>query len=198
VDITKLLVVIGSTRPIRIGDQIATLVAEAASAIPSVDVTLDDLAVRDLPLLDEPQPAAMGALTHLHSKDWAATVEEADGVVFVTPEYNAGYPAALKNAIDYLHAEWEDKPALIVSYGGRGGPRVQKQLAEVAGSLKMRLTETPVLVSFGLSDFGPDGRLTDARSTVSPHADDLQKALLELVELADRHETSTAGFRSVA
>ena len=122
----------GSTRPVRIGDQIAAQIASLANELGSATATVEDLAVRALPLLDEPQPAALGGYVHQHSSDWSATVAGADAVVLVTPEYNGGYPAALKNAIDYLFSEWQGKPALVVSYGPHGGTRVQKQLSEVA------------------------------------------------------------------
>lgn len=182
-DPVQILVITGSTRPVRIGDQLSAAVAQLADDLGPVVATVEDLAVRALPLLDEPQPPAMGDYTRQHSRDWLAAVTRADAVVFVTPEYNAGYPAPLKNAIDYLFAEWQDKPALVVSYGSRGGARVQKQLGEVASSLRMRTT-TGVEVTLTRADYDPAGRLVDPERTLAPHRPALTEALEELVALA--------------
>jgi len=175
-----ILVIIGSTRPVRIGEQVSTEIARLTERLGPVRASVEDLAVRALPLLDEPQPPAMGGYVHQHSRDWSLRVSRADAVVFVTPEYNAGYPAPLKNAIDYLYTEWRNKPALVISYGSRGGPRVQKQLAEVAGALGMRTT-AGVQLSLSRSDFGPSGRLVDPERTIEPHHGALTAALTHLI-----------------
>ncbi len=108
-------------RPVRVGDQIAAAVSEVIADATGARVEIVDLADLRPPMLDEPAMPAIGNYQNAHTKAWAEIVSEADGIVFVTPQYNGGYPASLKNAIDYLFAEWRDKPALIVSYGGHGG-----------------------------------------------------------------------------
>lgn len=179
----NILVITGSTRPVRIGDQIASQIAAVVGGLEAATASVEDLTVRSLPLLDEPQPPALGAYVHQHSTDWSGTVARADAVVFVTPEYNAGYPAALKNAIDYLFTEWQGKPALVVSYGSHGGSRVQKQLSEVAASLRMRLTPG-VELSVTRADYDATGRLADPRATLAPYRETLRTALTALIGLA--------------
>ena len=138
----RLLVVVGSTRPGRLGLPIARWFEGVAEADGRFEVELADLAEVNLPLLDEPGHPALGEYAHEHTKAWAATVAACDAVVLVTPEYNHGYPASLKNALDYLHAEWRDKPVGFVSYGGvSGGTRSVGQLKSVVAALRM----TPVV-----------------------------------------------------
>ena len=105
-----LTIIVGSTRPGRAGQPIAEWFADRARTHAGFDVEVADLAEIGLPLLDEPNHPRLEQYTKQHTKDWSAIVDRADAVVFVTPEYNYGYPAALKNAIDFLHREWQDKP----------------------------------------------------------------------------------------
>ncbi len=117
----KLLVIIASTRPGRIGPTIADWFVGQATEHGGFDVEVADLAEIDLPLLDEPAHPATGKYVHQHTKDWSALVDSADAFVFVMPEYNHSYTAPLKNAIDYLNREWAYKPVGFVSYGGVSG-----------------------------------------------------------------------------
>ena len=134
----RLTIIIGSTRPGRAGLPIATWFADRARSHGGFDVAVVDLAELDLPLLDEPEHPRLRRYVHEHTKAWSACVDAADAVVMVTPEYNHGYPAALKNAIDYLHEEWQDKPVAFVSYGGiSAGTRAVQQLKQVVTTLKM-------------------------------------------------------------
>jgi NAD(P)H-dependent FMN reductase len=134
----KLHVILASTRPGRAGEPIADWFTSRASAHGAFDVELVDLADVALPLLDEPNHPRLRRYEHQHTKDWSATINAADAVVMVTPEYNYGYPAALKNAIDYLHFEWQHKPVAFVSYGGvAAGTRAVQQLKQVVTTLKM-------------------------------------------------------------
>ena len=133
-----LTVIIGSTRPGRAGLPIAQWFTACATAHGAFEVAVADLAEIDLPLLDEPNHPRLRQYTHQHTKDWSATVEASDAFVFVTPEYNYGFTAALKNAIDYLHDEWKYKPVGFVSYGGvAAGTRAVQQLKQVVTTLKM-------------------------------------------------------------
>jgi len=142
-----LTIIVGSTRPGRAGQPIAEWFADRARTHAGFDVEVADLAEIGLPLLDEPNHPRLGQYTKQHTKDWSAIVDRADAVVFVTPEYNYGYPAALKNAIDFLHREWRDKPAGFVSYGGvAAGTRAVQQLKQVVTTLRM----TPVFDSVNI------------------------------------------------
>lgn len=143
----KIQIIVGSTRPGRIGDRIAHWVHNIAVQNGYVDFELVDLAEWKLPLLDEPIPAKAGVYQNEHSIRWSEKIQEADGYIIVTPEYNHGYPAALKNALDYLFHEWREKPVAIISYGiQRGGVIAARQLDEVVRELGMHPLETQVAI----------------------------------------------------
>jgi NAD(P)H-dependent FMN reductase len=155
-----LTIIIGSTRPGRAGLPIASWFADRARSHGGFDVNLVDLAELDLPLLDEPHHPRLRQYTHKHTKDWSAIVEASDAFVFVTPEYNYGYPAALKNAIDYLQQEWRDKPVGFVSYGGvSAGTRAVQQLKQVVTTLRMVPVVEAVSIPFHPQFIGEDGRV---------------------------------------
>lgn len=133
-----LQILIASTRPGRVGGTVADWVNERATHHGGFDVELVDLAKVDLPLLDEPNHPRMQRYVHQHTKDWSDTIRRADAFVFVMPEYNHGFNAALKNALDFLYIEWNDKPVGFVSYGGvAGGTRAVQLLKPVVEALKM-------------------------------------------------------------
>jgi NAD(P)H-dependent FMN reductase len=134
----NLTIIVGSTRPGRAGAPIAQWFAARAKDHGGFDVNVVDLAELGLPLLDEPNHPRLRTYTQQHTRDWSAIVDAADAVVFVTPEYNYGYPASVKNAIDYLHQEWQHKPVGFVSYGGvAAGTRAVQQLKQVVTTLRM-------------------------------------------------------------
>jgi NAD(P)H-dependent FMN reductase len=144
-----LAIVIGSTRPGRVGPKFAEWFRERALAQGSFDVELIDLAQVNLPLFDEPGHPRLRQYVHQHTIAWSLTVARVDAFVFVTPEYNFGYNAALKNAIDYLSAEWADKAAGFVSYGGvAAGTRAVQQLKQVLTALKMVTVAESVNIPF--------------------------------------------------
>jgi NAD(P)H-dependent FMN reductase len=156
----RLTIIIGSTRPGRAGLPIATWFADRARSHGGFEVTVADLAKVNLPLLDEPKHPRLGQYIHQHTKNWSAIVDASDAFVIVTPEYNHGYPAALKNAIDYLHNEWRDKPVGFVSYGGvSAGTRAVQQLKEVVTTLKMLPVSEAVSIPFHPQFIGDDGRV---------------------------------------
>ena len=133
-----LQVVVGSTRPGRKGVAVARWVQQLAEQHGGFDVELVDLAEVALPVFDEPDHPRLQRYTHQHTRDWSAIVSRADAFVFVTPEYNHSYPASLKNALDYLNAEWADKAAALVSYGGvSAGLRAATALKPVLAALRM-------------------------------------------------------------
>jgi NAD(P)H-dependent FMN reductase len=155
-----LTVIIGSTRPGRAGLPIAQWFVERARRQGGFEVEVADLAEIDLPLLDEPSHPRFGNYLHQHTLDWSARIGRADAVVFVTPEYNHGYPASVKNAIDYLHNEWKYKPVGFVSYGGvAAGTRAVQQLKQVVTALKMVPIAESVNIPFHVQFFDEDGRL---------------------------------------
>lgn len=133
-----LLVVIGSTRPGRVGLPVGTWVADRARAHGAFDARVADLAELALPLFDEPHHPRLQRYEHAHTKRWSALVGAADAFAFVAPEYNHGIAAPLKNALDYLAVEWRRKPAGIVSYGGvSAGLRAVGQLKQVLAALQV-------------------------------------------------------------
>ena len=133
-----LTIIVGSIRPGRAGQPIAEWFIDRAKAHGGFDVEVADLAEIRLPLMEEPNHPRLGQYTSQHTRDWSALIDRSDAIVFVTPEYNYGYPATIKNAIDYLHQEWKDKPAGFVSYGGiAAGTRAVQQLKQVITTLKM-------------------------------------------------------------
>jgi NAD(P)H-dependent FMN reductase len=140
----KLLVIVASTRPGRVGRTIADWFVERAEEHGGFDVEIADLAEINLPMYNEPAHPSAGQYTHQHTKDWSAIVDSADAFVFVMPEYNFSFNAALKNAIDYLSREWQYKPVGFVSYGGiSGGLRAVQAIKQVVTTLRM----TPVVDS---------------------------------------------------
>jgi NAD(P)H-dependent FMN reductase len=132
----KLQTIVASTRPGRAGLSIGTWFNGVAAAHKDFQAELVDLKAVNLPMFDEPNHPRMRQYVHQHTKDWSATIDAADAFVFVLPEYNHGFPASIKNAIDYLSHEWADKPLGFVSYGGvSGGTRAVQLLKPVAGAV---------------------------------------------------------------
>jgi NAD(P)H-dependent FMN reductase len=134
----KILVIVGSTRTRRLCLQIAKWVAEVGRATISGEFEVVDLKDWPLPMNDEPGIPAIGDYTFEHTRAWSEKISEAHAFVFVTPQYNWGYPAPLKNALDHLYKEWSGKPAVIVTYGGHRGDKCARQLRQVLKGLKMR------------------------------------------------------------
>jgi NAD(P)H-dependent FMN reductase/GNAT superfamily N-acetyltransferase len=137
----RVLIIVTSTRPGRLGPAVANWFADATrDQATRLGVTVDiaDLAEIGLPLFDEPEHPATGNYVHQHTRDWSARVAAADAFVIVTPEYNFSMPATLKNAIDYLYAEWAWKPVGFVSYGNASaGTRAVQMAKQVVTTLCM-------------------------------------------------------------
>src|SRR5438445_9738668 len=148
----KIAIIIGSTRPGRNGEAVAKWVYEIAQKRRDAEFELVDIKDFNLPLLDEPVPPSMGQYSKPHTKVWAAKIDSFDAYVFVTPEYNDGTSAALKNAIDFLFKEWNNKAAGFVSYGGAGGVRAVESLRLVMGELKVADVRSQVALSL-FTDF---------------------------------------------
>ena len=140
-------IILGSTRPNRNGEQVARWVLDIATQRVDAEFELVDLRDHPLPHLDEPNRPSLGQHANDHTKEWAKKIGAFDGFVIVTPEYNHGTSGVLKNAIDYLYAEWQNKAVGFVSYGSVGGARAAEQLRLVAGSLKMADVRQQVALS---------------------------------------------------
>jgi len=144
---TRIGIILGSTRPNRNGEQVARWVMEVASDRHDADFELVHLRDYPLPHLDEPLPPSLGQYQGEHTRQWAAKIGSFDGFVIVTPEYNHGPSGVLKNAIDYLYAEWNNKAVGFVSYGGAGGARAVEHLRLVAGELQLADVRQQVTLS---------------------------------------------------
>lgn len=159
----KIAVIIGSTRPGRVGESVANWVFDIAKGRSDATFELVDIADFNLPLLDEPVPPSQGQYSQPHTKAWAEKVASFDAYVFVTPEYNHGTSAALKNALDFVYSEWNNKAAGFVGYGSAGGTRAVEQLRLVTSELQIAHVRNQVMLSLftdfeNFSDFKPHPR----------------------------------------
>lgn len=149
---TRIAIIVGSTRPGRNGTAVAEWVNAYAQTRTDAEYELVDIEQFDLPLLDEPVPASMGIYSKDHTRNWAATVARFDGFVFVTPEYNHSPSGALKNAIDFVYAEWNNKAAGFVGYGSVGAVRAVEQLRLIAAELQVATVRAQVALNLA-TDF---------------------------------------------
>ncbi|MEQ3552787.1 NAD(P)H-dependent oxidoreductase [Pseudonocardia nematodicida] len=182
---TRIAIVIGSTRPGRRGELVARWIKEKAEAHATAlsgaaTYEIVDLADVELPLLNEPLPPLFGQYQQEPTRRWAETVAGFDGFVVVTPEYNHGIPAVLKNAIDHLYAEWNNKAAGFVSYGVHGGVRAAEHLRQVFAEVKVPGVRSQVALGL-FTDF----RIEDPTETgvleAGPHHDETVGELLDEV-----------------
>ena len=141
-------IILGSTRPGRNGEQVAKWVLEQAQQREGVSYELVDLLDYNLPHLDEAIPSSQGIYANEHTKVWSAKIASLDGFIFVTPEYNHSTSGALKNAIDYLYAEWNNKAAGFVSYGVAGGTRAVEHLRLIVGELQIADVRAQLALTF--------------------------------------------------
>jgi NAD(P)H-dependent FMN reductase len=178
----RVAVVIGSTRPRRICLGIAEWVKREAEQGSPLRYELIDLALIDLPFLDEPLKAALGEYEHEHTRAWSRIVSGFDGFVFVFPQYNWGYPAPLKNALDFLYFEWRDKPAASVTYGTRGGGKGAQQFLGVLEGVHMRPLGGRLEVVITDEDVDGDWQLRDLSATLDPYREQIRQLDAQLVE----------------
>ena len=171
----KIAIILGSTRPNRIGEPVARWVYDIAARRTDAHYDLIDLKDQNLPLLDEPVPPSLGQYSQPHTKAWAAKIAQYDGFVIVTAEYNHGIPGALKNAIDYLFKEWNNKAAGIVSYGSAYGARSAEALRLVMGEIMMGDVRQQVLLSL-FADFENYSKFKPA-----PHHENSVNTMLDQV-----------------
>jgi NAD(P)H-dependent FMN reductase len=157
----KVAIIIGSTRPGRNGEAVSQWIYDLAKQRDDAEYELVDIKDYNLPLLDEPIPPSMGQYSKDHTKVWAMKIDSFDAYVFVTPEYNHGISGALKNAIDFLFKEWNNKVAGFVSYGSAGGVRAVEHLRLVMSEVKVATVRAQVQLSL-FTDF-------ENFSTFKPH-----------------------------
>jgi len=148
----KIAVIIGSTRPNRNGEAVGRWTYDVARKRSDAQFELIDLKEINLPLLDEPVPPSLGQYSQPHTKSWAARIDPFDGFVFVTPEYNHSICSALKNAIDFLYREWNNKAAGFVGYGSAGGARAVEHLRLVMAEVQVATVRSQVMLSLA-TDF---------------------------------------------
>ena len=154
----KLKVIVGSTRPGRKGIAVANWFMNVAQEHPEFEVELLDLKEINLPMMDEAEHPRLQKYTHEHTRQWSRLIDEADAFVLVTPEYNYSFPAALKNALDYLYNEWQEKPVAFVSYGGlSGGMRAVQALKLPLTTLGMMPLAQAVNIPFFSKQISEEG-----------------------------------------
>jgi NAD(P)H-dependent FMN reductase len=173
------MIVIASTRPGRVGLPVSEWFVQQAEEQGAFEIEVVDLAALNLPFLDEPRHPRFQQYEHQHTKDWSRKVDAADAFVFVMPEYNYGFNAPLKNAIDCLHREWQYKPVGFVSYGGvSAGTRAVQMIKQVVTALKMNALTEAVSIPF-VAQFLNEARQIEANETMTGAArtmlDELQR-----------------------
>jgi NAD(P)H-dependent FMN reductase len=149
---TRIAIVVGTTRPGRKAETVARWVHGLAAARGDADFDVLDIDAFDLPLLDEPLPPSMGRYTQPHTRAWSEAVASYDGFVFITPEYNHSMSGSLKNALDFLNSEWANKAAGFVGYGVAGGTRAIEHLRGVMAELRVATVRASVTLSL-FTDF---------------------------------------------
>jgi NAD(P)H-dependent FMN reductase len=159
--------------------KIAAWVMELARAATPLTYELVDLGDWPLPMNDEPAVPATGTYTQEHTRAWSRKIAGAGALIFVTPQYNRGYPAPLKNALDHLYKEWNGKPAVIVTYGGHGGDKCAAQLRQVVEGLKMR--PVPTMPGITLTPEAIRGEPIDPENDFTSSTPIIREALAQLM-----------------
>ena len=159
----KVAIILGSTRPNRNGEAVAKWVEQQVKDRKDASYELVDIKDFNLPLLDEPIPPSQGKYAQPHTRRWAEKIASFDAFIFVTPEYNHATSGALKNAIDFLYAEWNNKAAGFVSYGSMGGARAVENLRVILSEVQIAHVRAQVMFSLATdfknySEFAPDPR----------------------------------------
>lgn len=175
----KIYIIVGSTRPGRVGRTIADWFYEQTQIVNSENVKFEivDLADWNLPLFDEPIIPRFSPGQNEHSKKWTAKIADADGYIIVTPEYNHSIPASLKNALDYVYEEWRQKPVAFVTYGWHGSEMAIKHLTDITNLLEMRILPEQVTITFNQAMFNEQYQLTDPQKDLTPHVEDAAKVI---------------------
>ncbi|EFA86752.1 putative reductase [Heterostelium album PN500] len=187
-------VIIGSIRDNRVGDKVAHWFFEKSGVKKNLNAEILDLKKFNLPFFNEDvAPMALkGNYSTEEGRHWYNTVKKFDSFVFVTPEYNAGMPASLKNAIDYVYPDWNSKPAVIVSYGFHGGVNSALSLERIItdkSPIKMNLTNTKPKLFLSKDILNEKGQFKNIDQDFEKYTDEIKKSIEELEELLN---TATA------
>jgi NAD(P)H-dependent FMN reductase len=173
--------IIGSTRHNRLGAQIAEWVQSQAASTNDITIEVIDLLDVDLPFFNSGVSPMYAPDSSEVGKAWAEKIENGDGFIFVTPEYNRSIPAPLKNAIDYLYAQWLTKPAAIVSYGWvDGGTGAAKHLHDILSWVKMDVAEDQVHLKLSPEILNDNGLISDAATAFADYEHSLANAIKEV------------------
>lgn len=183
--VTTIQIILGSTRQGRTSEKIGTLLQQLArtkAAVAAGDIRIEivDLKDHSLPFLAEATaPAQRTTITDPAIQRWSNRIKQADAFIIVSPEYNAGYPAVLKNAFDSLYAEWHNKPVGFVTYSGgpTGGSSVLAQLQQVAQALMMKPIKTAIKIPYSSKAFTAQNTIVDQENIERK----LQRMLDEIV-----------------
>jgi len=170
----KIGLILGSTRPSRISPSIAAWL-QKTMAQPDLTIDLIDLAEINLPLLDEVEMPSTGIYHEAHTQKWQQLIQGYDGFVLLFPQYNWGYPAPLKNALDYLYKEWAHKPVSMVSYGHHGGFQAAQGVNLIIRGLKMRPLTNNLQISLNGADLDDQGHFIDTDQALAPYAFNAQQ-----------------------
>lgn len=186
-------IIMGSVRPVRICPVIAHWIKQLGESLVSTRFEVVDLLDYPMRMDDEAFLPVKGNYQNPSTRNWSDKIVSADAFIFVTPQYNWGYPAALKNALDHLYQEWVGKPALIVSYGGHGGGKCASQLNQVLTGMKMHplhtmpgLTLAQTFIEAGANDLVPERDFAVQEKQI------LQQGLLELMNSEHFHTHALA------
>jgi NAD(P)H-dependent FMN reductase len=187
----NLKIITASTRPGRKGPALSSWILDVAKKHTEFSAELLDLAVINLPFLDEPNHPRFQKYEKEHTKKWSATIAAADAFIFVMPEYNYGYPATLKNAIDFLYNEWLYKPVGFVTYGGiAGGTRSMQAIKQVASAVKMVPVVEAVNVPF-FTKYIDEQNKFNADDGINKAAEGMFKELLKWTESLQQMRNKT-------
>ena len=177
----RVAVIVGSTRPTRICLGLTTWIQQALQAVEdlsgaevAIRYELLDLADVHLPFLDEPMIPVFGQYEHAHTRSWSELVSGYQGFIYVFPQYNWGYPAVLKNALDFLFVEWTGKPATFASYGRHGGSQAAAQIQTVLRGLRMCELDTHLEIVVAPDAIDSDWQIKDLDALLEPYRPDLQ------------------------
>lgn len=181
----KIGIIIGSNRPTRICRRVAEWVI-AEMQHDELDLTLIDLAEVNLPFLDEPEIPAHHHYAKDHTKAWSKQIGQYDGFVLIFPQYNWGYPAVLKNALDYLYDEWAKKPVSIMCYGGHGGFQATLAMKLVTQGLRMYNMSTNLPLDIEDEMFDEHGQFKDIEKAFARYKQPLQAVSDEFADLLSK------------
>jgi NAD(P)H-dependent FMN reductase len=161
----KIVILSGSSRPGSVADKVMPMVVEAVSSREGFEAISIDVNTLNLPFFNSPTPPSHEGyvITNENAVKWAETISSADAVIFVTPEYNASMSAIQKNAIDWLYAEWSNKPVALVGYGWHGGERAQVHAHAILDNVKANVVEPTANFGF-MKDLNPDGTVLNKES----------------------------------